>query len=64
MRIAALMKRIKILEADAVLFGQKIANVEELLRASRESNYRRLRHLKRAVNIRKDKRNKESGRMC
>jgi hypothetical protein len=40
------MKRIKILEADAILSNQKIANVEKLLRVSRESNYKRLRHLK------------------
>jgi hypothetical protein len=43
------MKCIKILEADAVLFNHKIANVEELLRVSLESNYRRLRRLKRGA---------------
>ena len=43
------MKRIIIIEADTVLFNMKISNVEELLRVSRESRYRRLRHLKRAA---------------
>jgi hypothetical protein len=37
-RNAALKKRIQILEVDVVLFNQKIAEVDELLRVLRESD--------------------------
>jgi hypothetical protein len=52
-RSAALMQHIKSLEADAILSNQKIAEVEELLRISRELNYRRLRKARRKVALAK-----------
>ena len=52
-RIAALMQRIKSLEADAILSNQKIADVEDLLHISRELNYRRLRKAKRKAMLAK-----------
>ena len=43
------MNSIKKFGGEAILSNQKIAEVEELLRVSHESNYRRMRYLKRAV---------------
>ena len=47
-RIAMLRERIKLLEADAILSNQRLSDVEELLRVSREVNFRRLRLAKRS----------------
>jgi len=47
-RSAVLRERIKLLEADAILSNQRLSDVEELLRVSREVNLRRLRLAKRS----------------
>ena len=46
-RSASLRERIKLLEADAILSNQRLADVEELLHVSRGVNIRRLRLAKR-----------------